>query len=160
MLSTWKPASDKKDTLVMPIKHNKALVERYIELYRTGDLAIADAIVAADFVDHAHPEMPSGPEGVKAMVRQARAAFTGLTISRAQMIAEGDVVAFHFALTGTHTRPLGDLPPSGQRITIRGIDLFRIADGKLAELWSYQDTLAFLGQIGYVVTPKGPPDQA
>lgn len=144
----------------MSIEHNKALVERYLELYRTGKLAIADEIVAVDFVDHAHPEAPRGPDGVKAMVRQACDAFTGLTASLAQMIAEGEFVAFHFALTGTHTGLLGDHPPSGQQITIHGIDLFRVADGQLAELWSYQDTLALLHQIGYILTRKDPPDQA
>lgn len=143
----------------MPIEQDKALVERYVELYRTGTLAIADEIVAAGFVDHAHQEMPSGPEGVKAMVRQARDAFTGLTISVEQMIGEGDFVACHFVLTGTLSGPLGELPPAGAQITIHGIDLFRVADGKLAELWSYQDTLTFLHELGYVISRPDPREQ-
>jgi steroid delta-isomerase-like uncharacterized protein len=136
----------------MSIAQNKALVERYLELYRSGNLSIADEIVAADFVDHAHPESPRGAAGVKEMVQQARQAFPGLAISVQQLIAEEDFVVFHFALTGIHAGPLGDLPPSGKRVTIRGIDLFRIAEGKLIELWSYQDTLAFLRQIGLTLT--------
>jgi steroid delta-isomerase-like uncharacterized protein len=136
----------------MSTAHNKALVERYLELYRSGDLSIADEIVAADFVDHAHPESPLGAAGVKEMVQQARQAFADLEISVHQLIAEEDFVVFHFTLTGVHAGPLGDLPPSGKRVTIRGVDLFRIAEDQLSELWSYQDTLAFLRQIGLSLT--------
>ena len=135
------------------IERNKALVERYVEMYRTSNLSIADAIIAADFVDHSHPEAEPGPAGVKMMAQQTGGAFTNLSLTVHQLIAERDYVAFHFTLTGVHTGPVGSLAASGRQVTIHGIDLFRVVDGMLAELWSYQTTLDMLRQMGYSVAP-------
>jgi steroid delta-isomerase-like uncharacterized protein len=129
---------------------NKALIERYVELYNTGNLGIADEIIAVDFVDHTHPEVEPGPEPVKQMVAGFRAAFPDATVIVEQMIAEGDIVAFRFVGRGTHNgmAPFAGLPPTGKQITVTGMDFIRVADGKLVELWSNQDTLGLLRQLG------------
>jgi hypothetical protein len=49
----------------MNIETNKALVRRYIELWETGNLVLADEILAAEYVDHTRPHRPLGPEPVK-----------------------------------------------------------------------------------------------
>jgi steroid delta-isomerase-like uncharacterized protein len=126
----------------------KALVSRYVELYNTGNVAIADEVIAADFVDHTPPELEPGPESVKRMVADFRAAFPDAHGMIEQVIAEGDVVAFRFVLRGTHRGMFGGIPPTGRRMTLTGMDFVRIADGKFAELWSNQDTLGLLRQLG------------
>src|SRR5438270_5271806 len=93
---------------------NKALVARYIAMHNTGDVAIVDAIIASDFVDHAHPKPGPGSEPVKRMVRGFRAAFPDATAVAEQMIAEGDTVGVPFVVRGTHCGPasFGGVPPS------------------------------------------------
>ena len=59
----------------MGIGANKALASRYIELWNTGNLALADEVLALDFVDHTHPELPPGPGAVKHEVTAFRRAF-------------------------------------------------------------------------------------
>lgn len=59
----------------MDIEANKALVRRYVELWDTGNLALADEVLAADFVDYAHPEFTPGPESVKQAVIDFRTGF-------------------------------------------------------------------------------------
>jgi steroid delta-isomerase-like uncharacterized protein len=135
---------------------NKEFVRRYIELYNSGNLAIADEIIAPDFVDHEHPECEPGPAAVKRMVTDFRAAFPDTIGTVQEMIAERDIVAFRFVLRGTHsgTAHFAGLPPSGREITLVGMDFVRIAGQKLVELWSCQDTLGLLRQLG-AIAPGG-----
>jgi steroid delta-isomerase-like uncharacterized protein len=135
----------------MAVDAHKALVERYVELYNTGDTAIADEIIAADFVDHTHPEAEPGPAGVKRMVAALRAAFPDARATVEQLVAEGDTVAFRFVLRGTHEGMFGGVAPTGRGITLTGMDFVRIEGGKLAELWSNQDTLGLLRQLGAIL---------
>jgi predicted ester cyclase len=135
----------------MTVAVNKALVRRYLELYQTGDLRIADEIIAPSFVDHAHPEMPPGPEGVKHMVGSVGSAFSDTTLVVEDMIGEGDIVAFRFTLTGAHAGPFAGIAPTGRRFTLGGMDFVRVAEGKLIELWSAQDTLSLLRQLGATI---------
>jgi steroid delta-isomerase-like uncharacterized protein len=131
---------------------NRALIARYVELWNTGTLAIADEVLAADFVDHTHPEAEPGPEAVKRMVRDFRAAFPDAAATIEQMVAENESVAFRFVLRGTHTgtAPFAGIPPRGTRIALVGMDFVPIADGKMVELWSCQDTLGLLQQLGAI----------
>ncbi len=135
------------DAIVTP--HNgKSIVARYVELWNTGHLGIADSLIAPDFVDHTHPDRPPGPGPIKGEVAEFRAAFTGVHAIIEQIVAEGDIVAFRFTLRGAHTAVFRGFPPSGETLTLTGIDIVRIAGGKFAELWSCQDSLAWVRQLG------------
>ena len=135
----------------MDIEANKALVRRYVELWSTGNLAIADEILAPNYVDHTHPNAAPGPESVKEQVAEFRAGFPDAQIIIEQMIGEGDIVAFRFVLRGTHQGTFAGLPPTGKLDTLTGMDFIRIADGKMVELWSSQDTLSWAIQLGLKV---------
>src|SRR6266705_1857502 len=132
----------------MGTEANKALVRRYVELYNTGSVALADEIIASDFVDHTHPELKPGPEEVKHEVTAFRTAFPDAYIRIEDMISEGETVALRFILRGTHRGTFAGIPATGKEVTITGMDFIRIADCKLVELWSNQDTLGWLRQLG------------
>lgn len=134
----------------MLTEENKALVRRYLQMYDTGDAQMADDILAAAFVDHSHPELPPGPEPVKRMVTDLRAAFPDAQTTVEDMICEGNTVAFRFTLRGTHTGPFAGIPATGKTLTLTGMDFIRVADGRIAELWSSQDTLSWALQLGIV----------
>jgi steroid delta-isomerase-like uncharacterized protein len=135
----------------MTTEANKALVLRYIRLYSTGDLSIADEILAPDFVDHTHPDHAPGPQAVKDEVAGFRAAFSDAYVTVEQMIAEDDIVAFRFTMHGTHQNPYFVFPPTGKQVVLTGMDFIRIVDGKMVELWSSQDTLTWAQQLGVKV---------
>ncbi|MBV9710092.1 MAG: ester cyclase, partial [Ktedonobacteraceae bacterium] len=86
----------------MTTEANKSIVLRYLELYATGDLSIADEILAPDFVDHTHPDRAPGPQVVKDEVAAFRTAFPDAYSTVERMIAEDDTVAFRFTVRGTH----------------------------------------------------------
>jgi len=76
----------------MDIEANKALVRWYVELYTTGNVALADEVINSDFVDHTQPEHRLGPEDVKHEVATLRAAFPDAYVKIEDIISEGDTV--------------------------------------------------------------------
>ena len=59
----------------MSIEANKAIIRKYVELWSTGNLALADEVLAANFVDHRRPNQAPGPESVKQEVKAFREGF-------------------------------------------------------------------------------------
>ena len=143
----------------MGVEENKALVGRYLELWSTGNDSIANEILAPDYVDHTHPEREAGSEHVKQEVSMFHTAFPDAHMTVEQMICEGDTVAFRFVMHGTHAETFGPFPPTGSEVVLTGMDFVRIADSKIVELWSSQDTLRWVQQLGaklQLPTPEEP----
>jgi predicted ester cyclase len=109
---------------------------------------LADELFAPTFVDHTHPDQAPGPISVKEEIIAFRTAFPDALARVEQMIEEGDTVAFRFELRGTHQGTFGPFLPTGKEVVLTGMDFVRIADGKIVELWSSQDTLAWAKQLG------------
>src|SRR6266536_5719687 len=80
---------------------NKAIVRRYIEMWNTGDVAHATAVLAPTYVDHAHPEV-TGPESVTQALQRVRTAFPDFHIAIETMISEDDLVALRGTIRRTH----------------------------------------------------------
>ena len=60
-----------------------------------------------------------------------------------------DAVMARWTGYGTHTgEPLMGVPPTGKAITAHGAYVFRVAGGKIAEVWNYWDNLNVLQQVG------------
>jgi predicted ester cyclase len=126
----------------MPGEESKALVRRYFEdLASTGNLSVADEIVAAEHVDD-----------VKQLITRLHTAFPDFHMAIEDQIAEGEKVVTRFTASGTHQgiwqRPIGTLEPTGKRFQHEGIRIFRVVDGKLVETWGGADTLSQLQQLG------------
>jgi steroid delta-isomerase-like uncharacterized protein len=133
----------------MSIEANKALVQRYIELWITGNLALADEIFDATYVDHTYVEQEPGPEAVKQDVQAFHTGFSHVRAKIDQVIGEDNLVAFRFELRGIHSGVFAGLPPTGKEAVLRGADFIRIQNGKMVELWSLQDTLNWVQQFGF-----------
>ena len=64
------------------------------------------------------------------------------------IIAEGDKVAVRMTQSGTHTGTVRDIPPTGKRFSVDYVQRFRVADGKIAEMWAVRDYLSRMQQLG------------
>ena len=130
----------------------------HMDLFKKGDLAVADEILAADFVNHGAglpPELATGPEGAKRFAQAIRAGFGDeVNISHEDVIVHGDRVVIRWTSWGTHKGDLLGVPATGKPVKITGIDIFRVKDGKLAELWQNWDQLQMLQQVGAVPEPQ------
>jgi steroid delta-isomerase-like uncharacterized protein len=131
---------------------NKKIVTEFIDgLFSRGDLGAADAFLSSDYVDHDPPFGTSGDrDGMRAAGAIVRAAFPDWHSDLHLLIAEGDLVAEHFTASGTQRGEMMGVPPSGREMSMNGINIFRIRDGRICERWGRLDILGFLQQLGVV----------
>ena len=140
----------------MSAEENKALARQFIEEgFSKGNLAVADAIIAPNFVNHdpGTPPLPSEPEGYKQLVTAYRTAYPDLQLTVDDLFAEGDKVAVRWTARGTHTGPLGDISATGKQAMMTGISVLIIAGGKVAAQYTNWDTLGMLQQLGVIPAP-------
>ena len=63
-------------------------------------------------------------------------------------LADGDEVAMHCEMTGSHQGDFLGAAPTGQTVTLRGIDIVTVVDGKATEHWGFDDTWRLLAGGG------------
>lgn len=135
------------------LSRNKDLVDAFIqELFTKGDLGAVDRYLDPGFVNHdlPFPGAPDGPEGMRAAAMTMRQAMPDWHSEVHQLIAEGDTVVEVFTASGTHRGDLFGVPATGRTLTLQGINVFRIADGRIVERWGRLDHLGLLQQLGVV----------
>jgi steroid delta-isomerase-like uncharacterized protein len=131
---------------------NKALVAEFIDaLFTRGEPAAVDRYLAPGFVNHdPFPGFTPDREGLRQTALVFRQAFPDWHSRLEVLIAEGDLVAERFTARGTHQGELLGVPPTGHQVTLAGINIFRVQDGKLLERWGRTDDLGLLQQLGIV----------
>jgi steroid delta-isomerase-like uncharacterized protein len=137
------------------IEQNKTIVRDFIDaLFTKGDLGAVDDYLAENFVDNDPPFGASTDrEGMRSAGAMMRAAFPDWHSDLHLLVGEGDIVAELFTASGTHRGEVMGIAPTGQTVALPGINIFRIADGKIVERWGRLDDLGFLGQLGIVNLP-------
>ena len=108
----------------------------------------AKELLATDFALHVPLPAAAGVQGMIDVITACRAAFEHLNVTVEDMVAEGDRVAARFTARGVHKGAFMGLPPTGKPITMTGIEIFRIKDGKIAELWGEANLLGLMQQLG------------
>ena len=139
----------------MSTEENKAVIRRWIEdVWGKGDLAALSEVAAADLVDHnSTPGLTPGVEGQKAIILMLRSAFPDGTNTLEDVIAEGDKIVDRHTFRGTHTGAFMGIPPTGKPVTFTGMEITRIANGKIVETWHQEDLLGAMQQLGVIPAP-------
>jgi steroid delta-isomerase-like uncharacterized protein len=135
-------------------EQNKAFVRHLMyEVIGKGNFALVDELVAEDYVGHTPFPETNTREGHKQFFVALRHAFPDLQVTVEEQLAEGDKVVTRFTASGTHKGEFAGIPPTGKRAVMTGIDIDRIANGKLVECWSNTDDLGLMQQLGVVPAP-------
>jgi len=131
-------------------EEHKAVVRRAIEgLFNTGRLAIADAVFSADYVDHSPSNSNlSGLENVKRFVGEWRTAFPDTRNVIEDMVVEDDRVAVRWTTYATHEGEFLGVSPTGNKVTVRWLGIFRVSKGRIVESWDHYETQGLLRQLG------------
>lgn len=124
----------------------------FSEIISGGDLALADALIAPDYVDHRGG--PPGREGFKLGLMMIRAAFPDWSSAPEDMVVEGDKVAARWTVRGTHLGEFMGVPATGRSICMAEAGILRFQGGQLVELWRVADELALMRQLGLIPTPN------
>ena len=139
----------------MGTQENKATVRSVIEeAFNKGNLSAIDELIAEEYVNHAAGTEVRGREGMKGFVTTYRAAFPDYHCTIEDQAAEGDTVVTRWTARGTQKGELMGIPPTGRRVSLSGIVIDRLADGRLVESWLQADVLGMLQQLGAVPTPE------
>jgi len=91
--------------------------------------------------------------GYKEAVATIRSAFPDLHLSLEDILCEGDKVALHYTIQGTHRGQFLGIPPAGKPFSVTGMINARIAEGKVVERWANVDILGLMKQLGVVTSP-------
>jgi predicted SnoaL-like aldol condensation-catalyzing enzyme len=108
---------------------NRALVLRYFDMWNSGRGAAADELLGPTYIEHAHPDF-LGPAALRSIVPRVHAQHPDMIVKAEVVAVDSEFVAVRTVLEPEHL----DGHPDGPR---RGVALFRVADGKLAEQWSW-----------------------
>ncbi len=136
----------------MSVERNKVLAERYFEeVFNNKKVELVDELVAANVVDHNRIifAQPEGPGGVAEGVRMLLVAFPDLSAAVERLVGEEAYIAAKVRMAGTNTGPYQRVPePTGRHTEWESMVLFRIENGKIAELWGVSDRMGMLTQLG------------
>jgi steroid delta-isomerase-like uncharacterized protein len=137
--------------LLVSADTNKEIVRRLAVEPWKGNLGVIDELVAANYIGHdpAAGDL-QGPQGVKEFVTTYLAGFPDGKITVDEQLAEKDLVATRWTGRGTHQGELMGIPPTGKQVTVSGLTISRLKNGKVIEEWSNWDTLGMLQQLGVV----------
>jgi predicted ester cyclase len=129
---------------------NKELVRRfYKEVYVDWNMALADDVLSPEFTSHDWPQGgPTGPKAFRNYYAAIRSAVADARYEVDDLIAEADKVVVRWRLLGIHKGAFGGIAPTGRPITLKGIAIYRVKDGKLMERWVVSDLYGALEESG------------
>jgi predicted ester cyclase len=138
----------------MSIQENKTVVRRVYDAINEKAPEALDALMASDVESHTpFPHAKGGLDGFKEVFAAVTFAFPDYTITIEEQIAEDDRVVTRYLARGTQVGDFLGVAPTGEPIELIGIDIDRLAGGKIVEHWSEAGT-ADLGVSRGVAVPR------
>jgi steroid delta-isomerase-like uncharacterized protein len=136
----------------------RKLLERYVELYNAGDLDACMELYAEDAVQRMHDGTFAGRSAIRERLARDLTACPDAAYTVGSFVEQGDSFADEWTFAGTQTGPLSlpdgtQLPPTGKRLEIKGMELVQVRDGKIVIDNLYYDAMAILAQAGLL--PQG-----
>ena len=123
-------------------ERNIAVVRSWIEeAWSKGDLDLANVLLTDGFVLHdpvAAREVV-GRNAERELIAGLRRAIPDLTFTVDDVVADGDDVTIRWTAEGTHGGELLGIASTGRPLAIRGVDMYRLEDGRIAESWTFWD---------------------
>ncbi|MFW9951682.1 MAG: ester cyclase [Candidatus Thorarchaeota archaeon] len=143
----------------------KVLAERSLQIWNEGNLNLVDELYASNCIRHEVDisEDLIGTEAYKEYVTFLRTAYPDFNVIADELIIKDDKMVTRWTLTGTNTGPRGEMPPTGNKTKISGVNVNKIVEGKTVEEWVYYNNASVLTQLGFTITPPAqegePPEE-
>ncbi len=132
----------------MSTEDNKALARRAVEeTMNQRNWAVFDELHVPDYVCHYPSRTIQGREPFKQYLSMLLTAFPDLHLTIEDMFGEGDRVVGRYTYRGTHKGDFMGIPPTGKQVTVTGIGIIRVANGKILEEWIISDLMQQLGVV-------------
>jgi predicted ester cyclase/ketosteroid isomerase-like protein len=131
------------------VEQNKRVVRRlYEEVFSNWNLAVIDELISPEFVGHEMPPgTPPGPEGFRQFYAGIRDGLPDVQLTVEDMIGERDRVVVRWRGRATHRGPFLGIPATGGPVSLTGIAIYRLSNGKVVERWVEVDLLGVTAQM-------------
>ncbi len=133
------------------VARNKASMKKFEQMINTCDTSLADELVADDapFFTPASEKPLYGGAGYLSVVHWMRSGFSDVQWHMEEMVAEGNVVAVHWTLTGTHDGEFMGIPPTGKKVSCSIMNFYTFNDeGKIVSDLAAEGMIGILRGIG------------
>src|SRR5215831_4959642 len=127
----------------------RTLAARYLKGLNDHDPDAVDGFVAVDYINH-NAFVEDGREANRAWWSIFFTAFPDIEATMDDLVVAGDRVVGRFTYRGTHGGPLYGIPPTGNPIEMRSIDIWRTENGEFAEHWDELNYFELFQQIGLI----------
>lgn len=140
----------------MSTETNKAIILRMVQqVWNEGRTDLVEEFFVEDYVQVVVGQPPAtGLELVRLGAASAREAFPDFQLSIDELVAEGDRVAAHWTVTGTHAGDYIGIPATGKSIRHQGAIFYRLTNGRIAETWFLADMMGIMQQMGVIPAPE------
>jgi steroid delta-isomerase-like uncharacterized protein len=142
------PVTSEKEVVMS--EQNKSLVRNFTAAFDRQDWDGLSSLVTPDFRMRVagNPEMDLA--GIVGFATAFYEAIPDMTHNVEDAFCEGDTVILKMTITGTHTAALQNVPPSGNSVSIDGVGVAQIRDGKVARVLAVADMLSLMQQVGAI----------
>ncbi len=144
----------------MSVQDNKAVVHNFIEeVWHEGNLDSIDKYIAPDYIRHTSHTREGGREvrgldGARQSIAALRTSFPDIHFTSEDVLVDEDKVVVRWTVSGTHRGEFMGVSPTGKHVSWTGINIYRIADGKIVERWANEDGVSLLQQLGAVLATR------
>ena len=133
---------------------NRAVIEAWFErVWTAGDVSAIDELMAPSAIFHGLPPVPegsptTGPDSFKPFFARFRESFPDIKIVPMRTVCEGDLVACHCKVTGTHLGEGLGVKATDAPVDFEGMTFAVIRDGQIQEGWNCYDFQELHRQVG------------
>jgi steroid delta-isomerase-like uncharacterized protein len=129
------------------------LIRRYLSAFNRRDRDTLRELLAEDVVEHGVHRELHGPDRVVEVLDAHFQTFPDYSGEAGAVVAEDDTVAVQYRAEGTHTGAYQDVEPTGHTVEWTGLSMYRVENGRIAEIWIEEDRLGLLQQLELVEPP-------
>lgn len=125
-------------------------MQRFVQFINTADVKLATALVSpnATFFVPGRKDPVSGPAGYLGIINMMRSGFPDIQWTLEETIVEGDNIVARYTMRGTHQGTFMGVPPTGKKIAVQALNIYRLSNGQILEELGQPDLLGLLQQIG------------
>lgn len=138
-----------------PIELVRAMCE---DVYGKGRTELISDLVHEGFVEHDPLVGTHDARGIEQAVQMYHRAFPDMKLEVVACVQGGDMVTARWRCSGTHKGDFMGVAPTNKRVSIEGISMVRVEDGKAREAWVQWDALGLLRTLGAIPELKARPD--
>lgn len=146
-------------------KKARVLLDKVLEMWNQGNLALIPELYTSDCVatTSSMPEPYVGHEGIKKWIENTRTMLPDMVMAFPEVVVQGDKIATVWTMTGTQTGPMvtpdGTMPATGRKVSISGLSIDDLKDGKFVKEVVVFNILEMLMQLGFTLAPPQAPAQ-